>query len=136
MRTVSSRIFLGDVISYQTSRSSGSYSLFFFKVLLYYLMCMPVHVIDVVPMEARRGHGVPWNWGYGCLWRTTRVPRISLGPLREQPVLWATEPSFQDLTILQLTLPILSLKPRRRSYITGASVGIEHSPTSCSLHFD
>ena len=63
--------------------------LFYFFRCIYFIFC--VCVFCLVPTEARRGCGIPWNWSYGWLWPNP-------GPLLEQLglVLVTAEPSLQD----------------------------------------
>jgi hypothetical protein len=52
--------------------------------------------VSVVPMEARRGFGSPWDWSY-TLVVSLHYKCLGLisGSLEEQPVLLTTEPCLQ-----------------------------------------
>jgi hypothetical protein len=53
--------------------------------------CLSVH--HVAPMGARRGRQVLWNWGYRWLLANhVGAGKLNLGPLKEQPVFFTSEP--------------------------------------------
>lgn len=31
-------------------------------------VCVSVHQVHTVSLEARKGHRIPWDWSYKCLW--------------------------------------------------------------------
>lgn len=57
------------------------------------------HVCEVL-REFRRGHEIPWNWNYRCLWTTTRVLEPEPGPSKR-----AT--SFLYCWAMSSALPVL-----------------------------
>jgi hypothetical protein len=56
------------------------------------LVCMEVWVppVTLVPMEVRRGHGIPWNYSSRQMGAATRQLGIKPRSLEEQCVLLAT----------------------------------------------
>lgn len=50
--------------------------------------------MSLVPVEVRRGYGIPWNYSYKQMGAAKRVLGIKPGSLEEQRVLLATELSL------------------------------------------
>ena len=66
---IASRMFLEEIRRRgldSGNREKGNESRF--KIVFLYMECLPVcmsvHHMHAVPMEARRGHQIPWNWSY------------------------------------------------------------------------
>ena len=89
----------------------GSTINFYLFIFIYCFMCMGVLPVclsvqtcmSAVPSKARRGHCVPpWNSSYRQLLVAMWVLGIDLGPVEEQPVLLAAEPSLQHRQFLMI----------------------------------
>lgn len=76
----------------------------FYYFIFYYVWCFAcIHACEacdcMVPVEAKRGHWILWNWSYysceprcGCL-------LLNLGLLEDEQVLLTAEPSFSNLCV-------------------------------------
>lgn len=53
--------------------------------------CVYVHHKRAVPVEARKGLWVPWNWNYRQLWAPCGCWKPNPDPLQEQPVFFTSE---------------------------------------------
>lgn len=67
------------------------WSLFYVNGCLLPHMSVPVHS---VPIEARRGHWITWNWSYQQLGATMWCWELNVAAMEEKPVLLTIRPSF------------------------------------------
>lgn len=57
-----SKIIMTDLLIFYLSISTMNTSFYIHRCLAYIYVCVP-HVC-LLPMEAKRGHQIPWYWGY------------------------------------------------------------------------
>lgn len=99
----------------------------FFKFLFAYMgvlpflpTCMTVYHKCVMPVEARGGSWIIWDWNYRCLCAAFGCWELNPGPLEEEPVLlgWSCNSGHWE-SMRHGPLPLCGLLASRRVMVEG-----------------